>query len=459
MVEQSRSVDTRSIWQRLLSLSTPIIGINILTVLMLTVDSALCGRLPDADVALGALGYSTQIVLVLMVAVLGLIVGTVALVARAYGAGAIDRIGELLAQSTQLMVLVGALVGLIGYVVVGPLLELLGGTPAVVEVGTRYLRPLMLGMPLLCLNLLYTGILRGVGNTKIPFACALGANVVNAILNYGLVLGHLGLPALGVTGSAIGTVIAQGANVAALVYLLRRGRIPSLRLRFAIVPVDRKLAVELFRVGWPAALDMLVLQTGFLIGLGFLGRIDATTVAAHGLGLRVQSLAFVPGYGIAQATAALVGQALGAASIEQARQIARASMVLCTALMSGLAIVIVLLAAPIVHLFDVAPGTPLEHYAIEWMRLLGAAMLPAGIVIALIGLLQGSGATRTSLRINAWTTFVIQIPLSYVLAFPAGLGETGVWLSFPIVFIAKAVVVYLAYRRERWAVTGVRVAS
>jgi len=424
---------------------------------MLAVDSALCGRLPNSEVALEALGFALQVVFLLMVAMLGLLVGTVALVARAYGGRAIDRVNELLVQSTQLTVLVGAVVGVAGALLARPVLVALGASPTVADVGEDYLRPLMIGTPFFYLGLLYAGILRGVGNTRIPFMCALGANVVNAALNYGLVLGHFGFPSLGVTGSAIGTVCAQFLNVVALVVVLRKGVIPDLRLPLRPRRIDRKLAGELFRVGWPAALDMLVLNAGFMTAIGMLGRIDGTTVAAHGLGMRVQSLAFVPGLGIAQATGALIGQALGANDVERARAITRASIVLCAAVMWLLAVAIVLAAYPLVGVFDVASGSALEGYAVEWMRLLGLAMVPAAINIALIGMLQGAGATRISLRINIWTTLAVQVPAALVLGFGFGLDEFGVWLSFPIAFAAKALGTYAAYRRGSWAVTGVRV--
>jgi Na+-driven multidrug efflux pump len=125
--------------------------------------------------------------------------------------------------------------------------------------------------------------------------------------------------------------------------------------------------------------------------------------------------------------------------------------------MWGLAAIIVVAAPLLVAIFDVKSGSALEAYAVEWMRLLGLAMLPAAVNIALIGMLQGAGATRTSLWINVWTTLVIQIPLAWILGFGLGLGETGVWLSFPLSFVAKAVGTYAAYRRGKWAVTGVRV--
>jgi Na+-driven multidrug efflux pump len=148
---------------------------------------------------------------------------------------------------------------------------------------------------------------------------------------------------------------------------------------------------------------MLVLNAGFLTALSMLGRIDQVTVAAHGLGLRVQSLAFVPGLGIGQATAAMIGQALGAGDADRARSIARASMGLCLGFMTAIAILLLFAAHPLVHIFDVAPGSALERESVERMYILALAMPPAAINIAMIGLLQGSGATRTSLRINIWS--------------------------------------------------------
>jgi putative MATE family efflux protein len=264
------------------------------------------------------------------------------------------------------------------------------------------------------------------------------------------------MPALGVTGSALGTVIAQMTGVIALVWILRSGRVPNLKLPLQFRRVDRGLAVELFRIGWPAALDMLILNVGFFAALSMIAYIDEVAVAAHGLGLRVQGLAFVPGLGVGQATGAMIGQALGASDVPRAREIARASMRLCMTIMIVLALVIVATAHPLELVFKVRPGTSLEGYFIDWLWILGAAMPPAAINIALIGVLQGAGATRTSLRINFWSTLAIQVPVAIILAFGFGLDEIGVWLSFPIGFFAKAAFNYVELKRERWAVTGVR---
>jgi len=447
----------RSIAGQLLKLAGPIVGLNMLNVLMLAVDSALCGRLPHPEQTLAAIGFSHQVIFLLMVAMLGLLVGTIALVARAHGGGDTSRLNHLVVQSTQLTIFIGIVVAIAGAILAEPILRVLGASDEVATLGGGYLRPMMLGAPFFYLGQLYAGILRGVGNTRIPFVLALGANAVNALLNYCLVLGKLGFPSLGVTGSALGTVTAQFLNVAALVFILRRGAIPSLRLPLSPRRVDPGVVRSLFRVGWPAALDTLILSVGFLTALAMLGRIGEVTVAAHGLGMRVQAIAFVPGLGIAQATSAMIGQSLGAGNVERARQITRASIALSVGMMSALAISIMILSIPIVRSFDVGQGTSLESHSVACMRILGIAMVPRGATMAFAGLMQGAGATRISLRINFWTTLALQVPLAWLLGFGLHLDALGVWLSFPLAFAARAGLGYIAYRRQRWAVTGVRI--
>jgi putative MATE family efflux protein len=433
----------------------------VLLVLALAIDTVMLGHHDSSTVALIALGFATQIVFLLMVAMIGLSVGTVALVSRAHGANDSARVNHLLAQSTILTVVLGIAVAIVGNLVAPQLLRWLGASPPVVKSGLLYLRPLLLGTTFAYLCVLYSGVFRGVGNTRLPFFVALLTTLINVGLNAILIYGKLGIPALGIRGAAIGTVISQLCGAAILLRLLRRGTIANLRLSFARVAaqgrklVDGNLVRELVRIGAPAALDMVLLNAGFLSLIGMLGRIDEQAVAAHGIGLRIQTLAFVPGLSIAQATSALVGQALGAGGTEQAREVLRASLWMCTSIMSGLAIIIAVAAYPIVSLFDVPSGSKLEWYSVMWMYILGAGMPLAGIAIAFIGLFQGAGATGISLRINMLATLLIQIPLAAILGFVFDWKAFGVWLALPLAFLVKIALAMSAYKAGDWARTGV----
>lgn len=444
----------RSIPRRLLDLALPVIGINVLNVLSIFVDTLMCSRLPNAEDALAALGFSTQVSFLLMTAMMGLTVGTVSLVARAHGAGENARVDHILAQSTTITLALAAAVAIIGNAIAAPLLSALGASDAVLTMALDYLRPLLTGCLFTYLTLLYAAVLRGVGNTRLPFAIALVTNAANIALNYGFILGHWGFPALGVGGAAWGTV--GSFAISNLIYLLVLTRERGLGVRMSLRPrpVDRPLIRETFRVGIPAALDVVIINVSFLAVLGMLGRIEQVAVGAHGVGLRVQALAFVPGLGVAMACAALVGQALGAGNIDEARAVTRASVRLCVIILVLLGAFFIVFAEPIVGLFDAQPGSRLHELAVEWIRILGVGMPIFGGHIGLAGVFQGAGATRTTLRINLISTVLLQIPLGLLLAFPLGLGVTGVWVSFPIGFILKLVLEIIAYRRGDWARVG-----
>lgn len=441
----------------LVRLSLPVVGLNLLTVLSLFVDTAMVGRLPGAESALTGMGFAGQIAFLLMVFMIGVTVGSVAFVARAHGAGDRERVDHVVAQSATVAVVLGLLVTIAGNVLAVPILELLGAEQQDLDSALAYLRPTLCFAAVNYLNILLAAVLRGVGNTRLPFQVAILSNLLNVGLNYLLILGNLGFPQLGLMGAAIGTGLSQLAAVGLLTVLLGRGIEPALHVRPRLARVDMDHVRDLLRIGAPAAFDMLVFNAGFLSIVGMLGRIDPLAVAAHGVGLRVQSIAFVPGMSISQAIGALVGQALGAGDADRAMAVLRSGIGLCVAVMSTLAAVLIFGKAGLVAVFDVDPAGTLGLYAQQWMSLLGWCMPVVGVYIAMVGLFQGSGATRISLRINAAMTLVLQIPLSWFLGFVLDLGAFGVWLAFPLAFVGKAALASVFVARKSWAQTGARV--
>lgn len=441
--------DTGDIPRRLLSLALPVIGLNVLNVLALAVDTAMLGRISNAEVALTGLGFSTQLLFLLLVAMMGLTIGSVALVARAHGGKQPERVHHIVLQATQLTVVLSLLVAVSGNLLADPLLRLMGAGDESRAAGLLYLRPLLWGVVFNYLNILYAALLRGVGNTTLPFGIALVMNLLNAFLNYMLILGNLGMPALGIQGAAYGTLIAQATAALMMVFFLVSGRVRHVRLPLRLAPIDVPLARSLVRIGSPASLDMIIFNAGFLSIVGMLGRLDEVAVAAHGIGLRIQALAFVPGMSIGQATGAMVGNALGARRPEEARATAQAAMWMCMLMMTSLGAVFIGFTGPMLVLFDIDAGTPLANHSTTWIRLLGLGMPAVALYIALGGVFRGAGATEISLRINIIATG-LQVPLSAILGFTLGLGTFGVWLAFPLALALKSVLGIRAYRSGSW---------
>jgi len=447
--------------RRIAALALPVVGLNVLGVITLLVDTLMVGRMAQPGPALAALGFATQVVFLLMVAMIGLAVGAAAVLARVYGAGLHERVEHALRQATYVTVLVALLVGGLGNLVARPVLEGLGAHGQSLELGLVYLRPILSFTVFYYLNTLYAASLRSLGETRLPFMVALFSNALNLVLDYGFILGRGGLPALGVAGAAWATVASQAVGTVLLVVLLSRGEVPKAPLVLLPRPrrlrrLDLTLAREFLRIGGPAALDMVVMNVAFMSIVGMLGRISEDAVAAHGIGLRVQSLAFVPGLGVAQVVGAMVGNALGARDVALAKRLTRSSVLICTVLMGVLGLFFVSNADGIVALFDLDPGQPLGQLTATWIRLLGWGMPVVGVHIAFVGVLRGAGATRKSLGINVIGTFLFQVPASYVLWRVMGWGAFGIWLAFPLSFGVKALLGGWVYSRGHWAVAGSR---
>jgi putative MATE family efflux protein len=434
-------------------LAAPLVGLNLLNVLALAVDTAMVGSLASSESALAGLGFATQLAFLLLTAMMGVSVGAVTLISRAYGAGDEVRTRHLLAQARAVTVLIGVSVGVLGTLGARPLARLLGAEGAALEDALSYLRPLIVGSTLNYLAILYAGAMRAVGNTWVPLRVGLIASLLNVVVNSVLIGGGGAIPPLGVAGAAYGTLASQALSLALLSRHLRKGDVAGLGLRSPgpWPRLDVAVARSFLRIGGPAALDFAMLNVAYLAVIGLLGHTDALAVAAHGVGMRIQLLAFAPAISISQATAALVGQHLGAARPDRARATVRAALVQSLALMTALPVAVLAAAPPLLEVFGVTPGTALGELTLTWMTIMGASLPILGANIVFVGMMQGAGATLTSLGINSLATLGLQVPFAWLAGDVLGLGAVGVWLSVPVCFGTRAVLGLGVFRRGRWA--------
>jgi Na+-driven multidrug efflux pump len=236
--------------------------------------------------------------------------------------------------------------------------------------------------------------------------------------------------------------------------LFARGALGGAKVPLRPARIDGNFARDLGRLGAPATLDLLLVNVSFLSMVYFLGMIDPRAVAAHGIGQRVQSLAFVPGLGVAQAVGALVGNALGAHDVREARAVTRAGIVLASSIMGVIGLALTLARELIARAFDLQPGSALFDYTLAWMLILGSSLPLVGVNVGLVGALRGAGATIASFSINLVATLAFQIPLQAIFAFVLGWGALGVWLAFPVAYVLRIGLAASVYRRGRWARVG-----
>src|SRR5690554_802002 len=435
-------------------LALPVALLNLLGVVTLFIDILFCSRLEESEAALTALGFSAQIIFLIQVPMLGFSVGSAALISRAYGARERGRVASLTRQSIQGAVVLAALTALSSPITLPAIVGTLGAEGQVYDLALSYLFPIFLGIVFYFLQTLSFSLFRSTGDTRLPLLLGLLVNGLNVPLNWILIYGQFGLPSFGVQGAAFGTIISQGVGVFITLALIRRGALGRIPVSLRPSRFEGEFVRDIFRLGAPAALDLLLVNLSFLSMIFFLGRIGPDAVAAHGIGHRVQSLAFVPGLGIAQAIGALVGNFLGADNRDGALRVTRSGIILATILMGTIGAMLTLGRGEIAELFAIDPGSELFALTTLWIMILGGTLPIIGANVALIGALRGAGATFSTLLINMIGTLVFQIPLLYIGAELDG--ARGIWLSFPIAYFCRTMVTIWIFRRGNWAKTGLR---
>ena len=430
------------------NLAWPIMVSNLLQTLTTTVDVIMVGSLgAEAPAAVAAVGFGGQFVFLFFSVMISVSAGTIALVARAMGAQDLAQANHILKQSLVLGAILSLPLTLVGLLFAEPILAGFGAAPDVVDLGGAYIRIISLVVFFQFIGFLGSAALRGVGDTVTPLWIGVLVNVVNFAINVNLIFGNAFVPRLGVPGAAIGTSISYIVGALVLVGIFLRGKHKlMLNLRGTWVHMDT--VKRIFRIGWPAALEQILLQLAFLIWVGMVVVFGTEVLAAHQIGLRIQSFAFMPGFGFAIAATALVGQNLGARAPEAAEKSGWEAAKLSVAVMSLTALGIFLLAEPIARAFIGDPSV--VAFSVTFIRIHAVSIPAVGVFFAIDGALRGAGDTRFPLLTSLSGIYIVRIPLSIVFGFILGLGIVGVWIPLVIEYWYRAAVISNHFRRGKW---------
>lgn len=433
--------------REVLALALPALGALIAEPLFLLADSAIVGHLGAARLA--GLGTAATALSTLVNVCVFLAYGTTAQVARLLGAG--DRRSALArgVDGVYLAAALGLVLAALGAALAPAIVRLLGATAAAQPYAATYLRVSCAGLPAMLAVLAATGLLRGLQDTRTPLLVAVAAAVVNTALNWALVY-----PAgLGIAGSALGTVLVQGAMasvyVGAIARAARRHQVP---LRPDLAAIRRSLGANTALLLRTAALRVYLLAAVWAAGSFGTAALAAHTIASNlwfTLALALDSLAI--------AAQALVGRDLGAARPERVRATVR--LMLRWGAVFGLATGIVLLAARPLY----APwftGDAAVRGALMPVLAVAAMLQPAaGVVFVLDGVLIGAGDARFLAWASVGCTAVFLAGLAVLRALiPATSPDalTGLWLVIGVFTLARLAALTWRSRTDAWLRTGAR---
>ncbi|MFP6665528.1 MAG: MATE family efflux transporter [Deltaproteobacteria bacterium] len=432
----------RSVW----ALAWPVTLAMLSESLVGLVDMLMVAKLGATAVA--AVGTGGQILGAAMVTMTAVGTGTMALVARHVGAGEHDEAEHVHGQS-----IVVAFLGSIA--VITPIIffatgivNLFGVEPSVATMGADYTRVVMLSIPLAATLFVVGAAQRAAGDTRTPLWIGVIVNLVNVFLNWVLIFGNLGAPALGVAGSAIATTIAFGcgATIAITLGILQRLRI-SLHLR------DLRLQFTTIRrvlwIGYPAAVEQAMMQVGFLVYLVFAVRYGTEAVAAYFIGVRILALSFLPGFGFGAAASALVGQNLGARRPEEAASAGWIATGMSVAMMSASGVAIAFFAKEVASLFVDDPVV--ISNTVWFIYMLGISQPFMAIDFTLGGALRGAGDTRFPLLTVLIAFYAGRLGLSALVVFVFDLGLAWLWATLIADYIIRSLLKIWRFRQGSWA--------
>lgn len=408
-------------------------------------DAAMVGRLGAAAVA--AVGVGVHILSAVNLSMFAVGTGALALVARHVGAGEPARAEAAVGQSV-LAALVLSIVFAVPVVVWTPeLIGLFQVEPDVTALATRFVRLLMLAVPPDAIVFVVASCLRAAGDTRTPLLIGGVVGVVNVAAAYLLIFGGFGVPALGVTGAALGTVTAFATGAALGLYLLARGGL-RLCVRWPHLRLDLPLVRRILRVGYPAAVEHLLMQVGYLAYMVFAAHYGTAAVAAYFIGVRILALSFLPGFGFGAAAGTLVGQALGARQPEEAERSGWVATGLAIALMTAGGLVLIATARPLVRLF--VADTAVVDAAVPFIVILAAAQPLMAIDFSLGGALRGAGDTRFPLVVALLAFYGCRLGSAWVITHWLALGLEWLWLALVADYLVRAALKAWRFRSGAW---------
>ena len=396
--------------------------------------------------AVATVGLTESMMTMLYALAMGLSIGAGAMVARRIGEKNADEAAHTAAQVILFGAMVAALLGVLGSVFAPRLLSVMGASPGVLANAT-FTRIMLGGNISVVMLFLLNSILRSAGDAAIAMRVLWLANAINIVLCPTLVLGLGPVPALGIEGAAIATTIGRSVGVAfALSRLFRPGARVELHARhFAFDPA---LIARVVRLSASATVQVVIGMASWIGLVRILASFGSAALAGYTIGIRIVIFALLPSFGLANAAATMVGQALGAGKPDRAERAVWTAGRYGMWFLGSIGVVFVVFAPWIVSIFTA--DTAVAGYAIATLRTvaLGFPFYAYGMVLTQS--FNGAGDTRTPTWINLIVFWLFEIPLAWILANSMAFGPQGVFAAATVAFCALAVVSAILFRRGRW---------
>lgn len=429
--------DVREIRKLILKVSWPMIVSELTESLYSLADTFFVSRLGTQSLA--GVGVATHLSWLLFGLTSLFSVGSLIYVAQAYGAGKIEKartaLGTVLPVTLSITIPAAILVILKSE----SLLSLLAGGKEleVVREGALYLGIRVVGLPIMAVAICFDASLRAIGATKYSMVAMVTSALLNVVLDPIMIFGLVGFPKMGVAGAALATVVSIAYTIpVTLLFLKRLNLLPALRF-------DKEILLRLVTVGIPVFVERLIFSIGNTLYIAIIARCGAVAMAAHQVGIRIESLIFMPGFAFSIAASSLVGQYIGAGRYSLARkvgyEVSRIALIYMTLLGAAVAVFSRYLVYPF--------SSDEEVLSLAALYLVLAGVSEPGLALSMTigGAVRGAGNTVIPLVVNAACLYLVRVAPSFSLVHY--LDIVGAWLAMAVDVYVRGLLMLVVYAK------------
>ncbi|HUN25623.1 MAG TPA: MATE family efflux transporter [Steroidobacteraceae bacterium] len=447
-MQSPRSLTEGSISQRLFVFAVPILLGNVLQSLDGSVNSVWIGRYLG-EAALTASSNANTVLFLLLGALFGASLAATILIGQYVGARRIHDAKRVVGTSVCFSVVVSIAVGGLGLAVCRSLLAAMDTPAAAMPLAVAYMRVIFLALPFLVLYIFATSVLRGAGDSKTPLYFLILNVVLDIALNPLLIFGLGPIPRLGIAGSALATLLAQGISLITLIVHLYRRKNPLCLHgeELKLLRVDWSIVATLITKGVPMALQMIVVSFSMVLMITLVNRFGIDTTAAFGASLQVWNYVQMPSFAIGMAVSSMVAQNIGAQKWDRVAATARVGVLYQLVLTGSLVLAIELLDTRALGLF-LPPDSAALHIAVHVNRIGAWNFVFLGISLVLLAVVRANGAVVAPLIILAIALLGIRFPVAYTLI--PRFNADAIWWSFPLSSVVAMALAMVYYRFGGW---------
>jgi len=369
------------------------------------------------------------------------------LIGQAWGARDVAKAKAVAGTTLTVGILMGLVIAVFGGAFTTPMLAALGTPPDVLADATRYARIMLIAMPGVFVFLISTAMLRGVGDTVTPLLTLLISTTIGMIATPALIRGWWGLPQLGVTSGAWGSVLAFLVSTAWLAWRLRQRRSPlapdaeflrSMR-------INPQLLKTVLRVGVPTGVQMIVVALAEVVLLSLVNGYGSSATAAYGAVNQVVAYVQFPAISIAITASILGAQAIGAGRADRLGAIARTALTMNLLLTGGLVLLGYLFSRHLMGFF--ITSAPVIEIAQTLLHIMLWSLVIFGMASALSGIMRASGSVLVPTLISIVCLLGLEVPVAWAMSHRIGLN--GIWYAYPATFGAM-LLLQTAYYQFVW---------